>query len=186
MAFLPVASKVMGRVIIERIQNGLDHVLRKEKAGFQKNKSTIDQIFILRNIIEQVNEWQATFYAHFVDFEKAFNTVHREGLRRIMKAYSIPDKLITMMKIMYDDFECSVLEEGEQTRWFKITTGVKQGCVMSGFLFLLTVDWTMRRTTERHRNGITWNFTSMLEDLDFADDIVLVSSKYEHIQNKTN
>ena len=91
-----------------------------------------------------------------------------------------------MVKIMYDDFECSVLDEGEQTRWFKITTGVKQGCVMSGFLFLLTVDWTMRRTTERHRNGIRWDFTSTLEDLDFADDIVLVSSKYDHIQNKTN
>ena len=102
--------------------------------------STIDQIFILRNILEQVNEWQATFYAHFVDFEKAFDSVHCEGLWRIMKAYSIPDKLIRMVKIMYDDFECSVLEEDEQTRWFKITTGVKQGCAMSGFLFLLTVD----------------------------------------------
>ena len=56
-----------------------------------------------------------------------------------MKAYSIPDKLIRMVKIMYDDFECSVLEEGEQIRWFKINTGVKQGCVMSGFLFLLNV-----------------------------------------------
>ena len=183
---LPVASKVMGRVIIERIQNGVDHVLRKEQAGFRKNKSTVDQIFILRNIIEQVNEWQATFYAHFVDFEKAFDSVHREGLWRIMKAYGIPDKLITMVKIMYDDFECSVLDEGEQTRWFKITTGVKQGCVMSGVLFLLTVDWTMRRTTENHRNGIRWNFTSTLEDLDFADDIVLISSKYEHVQSKTN
>ena len=103
-----------------------------------------------------------------------------------MKAYGIPDKLITMVKIMYDDFECSVLDEGEQTRWFKITTGVKQGCVMSDFLFLLTVDWTMRRTTENHRNGIRWNFTSTLEDLDFADDIVLISSKYEHVQSKTN
>ena len=58
---LLVVSKVMGRVIIERIQNGVDHVLRKEQAGFRKDKSTIDQLFILRNIIEQVNEWQATF-----------------------------------------------------------------------------------------------------------------------------
>ena len=40
----------------------------------------------------------------------------------------------------------------------------------------------MRRTTERYRNGIRCT----LEDLDFADDIVLVSSKDEHIQNKTN
>ena len=123
---------------------------------------------------------------HTLDFEKAFDSVHREGLWRIMKAYIIPDKLIRMVKIMYGDFECSVLEEGEQTRWFKISTGVKQGCVMSGFLFLLILDWTMRRTTERHRNGTRWNFTSMLEDLDFADDIVLVTSKYEHIQNRTN
>ena len=42
----------MGRVIIKKIQNGLDHVLRK--AGFRKTKSTINQIFILCNIIEQV------------------------------------------------------------------------------------------------------------------------------------
>ena len=42
MTLLPVVSKVMGRVIIERIQNGVDHVLRKEQqAGFRKNKSTI-------------------------------------------------------------------------------------------------------------------------------------------------
>ena len=93
-----------------------------------------------------------------------------------MKDYGIPEKLIRMVQIMYDKFECSVLDEGQQPRWFKITTGVKQRCVMSGFLFLLSVDWTIQRTTERHRNGNRWNFTSMLEDLDFADDIVLVSS----------
>ena len=51
---LPVASKVMERAINERIQNGLDHVLRKEQAGFRKNKSTMDKTFILCNIIEQV------------------------------------------------------------------------------------------------------------------------------------
>ena len=91
--------------------------LEKNKLDFERTRAQIDQIFIRRNIIEQVNEWQATFYAHFVDFEKAFDSVHHKGLGRIMKAYSIPDKLIRMVKIMYDDFECSVLEEGEQTRW---------------------------------------------------------------------
>ena len=84
---LPVGSNVMGRVIIEGIQNDVDHVLRKEQAEFRKNTRTIDQIFILCNIIEQVNEWQATCYAHFVDFVKAFDSVHREVLWRIMKAY---------------------------------------------------------------------------------------------------
>ena len=51
-----------------------------------------------------------------MDFEKAFDSVYREGLWRIIKAYNFPDKLIRMVKIMYDDFECSILEEGEQTK----------------------------------------------------------------------
>ena len=88
---LAVASKVMGRVIIERIQNGVNHILRKEQAGFRKNNGKIDQISILLNIIGQVVDFQAIFYAHFVDFEKAFDSVHRKGLWIIMKAYSIPD-----------------------------------------------------------------------------------------------
>ena len=76
------------------------------------------------------------------------------------------------------------MDDGEQTRWIKITTGVKQGCVMSGFLFLIAIDWVMGKTTHGYKNGIRWNFTSVLEDLDFADDIALISSKYEHIQSK--
>jgi hypothetical protein len=183
---LTVMSKIMSRVIISRIQNGIDKKLRKEQAGFRNSRNTVEQIFILRNIVEQVNEWRAPLYLHFVDFEKAFDSIHRDSLWKIMKIYGIPDKLINMTRILYEEFQCSVLEDGELTRWFKITTGVKQGCVMSGFLFLLVIDWVMRKTTENNRNGIRWNFTTNLEDLDFADDVVLLSSKHAHIQDKTN
>ena len=55
--------------------------------------------------------------------------------------------------------------------WFMIKYGVKQGCVMSGFLFLLCLHWVMRKTRAGKRRGIRWNFTTVLEDLDFADDI---------------
>ena len=118
----------------------LDEALRKEQAGFRRNRSTVEQIFILRNIMEQVNEWRATLYTHFIDFEKAFDSIHRESLWKIMKSYGILEKLVKMVKIMYEEFECTVMDDGEQTRWIKITTGVKQGCVMSGFLFLIAID----------------------------------------------
>ena len=39
-----------------------------------------------------------------------------------------------------------VLDEGEESEWFNVTTGVKQGDVMSGFIFLIVVDWIMRNT----------------------------------------
>ena len=75
MTLLPVASKVMGRVIIERIQNGLDHVLRKEQAGSRKNKSTVDQIFIDRNIKEQVKTSGRQHSMHTLSTSKKLSTL---------------------------------------------------------------------------------------------------------------
>ena len=183
---MPLASKVLSRILINRIQAGVDPLLRKEQAGFSKGRGTVNQIFILRNILEQANEWNSTMYIHFVDFEKAFDSIHRESLWEIMKNYGIPTKLISMVKALYKDFECAVIDENETSEWFPVMTGVKQGCCMSGFLFLLVIDWVMNKTVSRTRTGIRWDFTTVLEDLDFADDIALLSSTMNHLQEKTS
>ena len=58
---------------------------------------------------------------------------------------------------------------------------------MSGFLFLLAIDWIMRKTTTANNNtGIRWKMTTKLDELDFADDIALLSSSKDHMQNKLN
>ena len=44
---------------------------------------------------------------------------------------------------------------------------------MSGFLFLLSLDWITRKITADKRRGIRWKFTTVLEDLDFVDNIAL-------------
>ena len=48
-----VAAKVMCKVLMQRISDGIDAKLRKEQAGFRRGRSTIEQIFVLRNIVEQ-------------------------------------------------------------------------------------------------------------------------------------
>ena len=57
---------------------------------------------------------------------------------------------------------------------------------MSGILFLLIIDWVMRHTVKEEETGLRWKFTSKLEDLDFADDVALISSTQRHVQLKTN
>ena len=57
---------------------------------------------------------------------------------------------------------------------------------MSGFLFLLVLDWVMRKCVDGKSTGIRWNFINRLEDLEFEDDIALISSKFEDMQKKTN
>ena len=159
-------------MLMDRIKTDIDKKLRKEQPGFRPKRSTTQQIFILRNILEQANEWRTAVYTHFIDFEKAFDSVHRDSLWNIMESYGIPDKFFRVITGIFDGFECAVIDGGETSQWFKINTGVKQGCVMSGFIFLLIFDWIMRKVTSERRMGLRWNFTTVLEHLDFADDIV--------------
>ena len=55
----------MAKIIIQRITDAIDKQLRDEQAGFRKGRGCIDQIFALRNIIEQCTEWQRQLYINF-------------------------------------------------------------------------------------------------------------------------
>ena len=177
---IPVIVKIFGSAIINRIRVGVDNKLRNEQAGYRQGRNTTEQIFVLRNIIEQVIEWNSNLYICFVDFEKAFDSVHRETLWKLLKIYGIPYKLVDMIKATYRNSKCAVIDGIETSQWLDVKSGVKQGCVLSGLLFLIVMDWIMTKT------GIRWNFTTVLEDIDFADDLALLSSTKTHIQKKVD
>ena len=63
-------------------------------------------------------------------------------------------------------------------------TGIRRGCILSPMLFLLVIDWIMKTTTEGSRTGIQWSLLSHLHDLDFTDDIALLSHNHKHAQDK--
>jgi hypothetical protein len=58
--------------------------------------------------------------------------------------------------------------------------------LLSPFLFLLAIDYIMRESTEGKRNGIQWTIWQQLDDLNFADDIALISSTQQQMQEKTS
>ena len=62
--------------------------------------------------------------------------------------------------------------------------GVKQGCIMSQLLFSVAIDWVMRKSTENEQTGIKWIDNSVLEDLDYADDLALLSANHTDAQSK--
>ena len=179
---LSIPSKILAKIIINRISTATDEYLREEQAGFRKGRGCTDQIFVLRNIIEQCTEWQRQLYINFVDFQKAFDSIHRESLWKILRSYGIPAKLVDIIKSFYNNFTCSLQNSNIM---FQVKTGVRQGCVMSSVLFNMVIDWVMRKTTCDTKRGIRWKINTVLEDLDFADDIALLSHTHEHMQEKT-
>nr|CAH8838004.1 unnamed protein product [Trichobilharzia regenti] len=184
---LSIPSKILSRIILERIKQALDEKLRPEQAGFRRNKSCIDQIATLRIIIEQSLEWQSPLYLNFIDFEKAFDSVDREVIWKLLRYYGVPSTIIHLIQQLYDNAACQVIHNGKLTEAFEVRTGVRQGCLLSPMIFLIAIDWIMRQTTATNEGtGIKWTDTKDLEDLDFADDICLISHKLEDMQVKSN
>ena len=183
---LSVPSKVLTRIILERLKDAIDKKLRPEQAGFRKDRSCTDQIATLRIIIEQSLEWQSTLYLNFIDFKQAFDSIDRDTIWKLLKYYGIPEVYICLIQQLYEGATCQVIHKGKLTDNFEIKTGVRQGCLLSPMIFLIVVDWIMRETTKANKTGIQWSLTQCLEDLDFADDLCLLAQKQQHMQQKTD
>ena len=123
---------------------------------------------------------------NFIDYEKAFDSIDRKSLWKIMRHYGIPQKIVSLIDEMYKNTTCRVLHEGQLTESFEISTGVRQGCLMSPFLFILAIDWLTKESMDGRRNGIQWTLWKQLDDLDYADDIALLSHRQQHLQAKTD
>lgn len=167
------------------MKKAVDPKLRDEQAGFRINRSCSDQIASLRIIIEQSLEWKSPLYVNFIDFEKAFDSLDRQTLWKLMRHYGIPEKLVSLVRNTYQGMSCRVSHAGQMSEQFEVKTGVRQGCLLSPFLFLLAIDWVMKTTTTGRNNGIQWTLLTQLDDLDFADDLALLSHNRRQMQEKT-
>ena len=87
-------------MIMNRIRPYLDCHLIKNQNGFRSGRTTTSQIISLRKLIEVVKEKNIEAILIFIDFKKAFDTVHRGKMLLILKAYGIPEELVTAISIM--------------------------------------------------------------------------------------
>jgi len=107
--------------------------------------------------------------------KKAFDSVHRSSLWKILTYYSIPDRFINIFKALYDNSSCCVKTASRYTEFFEIVSGVRQGCILLPFLFIIVIDFVMRRTMDKSEYGIVWQKRNCLTDLDFDDDKATVA-----------
>ena len=85
----------------------------------------------------------------------------------------------------YQNTSCKIAHTEQLLESFEVKTGVRQGFLLSPFLFLLVIDWIMKTTTTGRNNGIQWTPWMQLDDLDFADNLALLSHNHQQMQDKT-
>ena len=164
------ASKVMLKILLNRLQPQADKIIAEEQAGFRQGRSTIEQIFNLRILCEKHLQHQRKFYHVFVDFKKAFDRVWHEALWTTMKKFNIGQKLINTIQQLYATATSAVLVQGTIGKWFHTSIGVRQGCLLSPTLFNIFLEEIMNEALEAHTGTISIGGRT-ITNLRFADDI---------------
>ena len=183
-SLLSIPGKVFNRILLEKIRERTETFTSNTQFGFRPNKGTIDAIFIVRQITEKAKERGVNLHFNFIDFKSAFDTVWREALWKMLLAIGVSTNIVNIVKTMYDNTTCSVIVNGRLTEWFKVTIGVRQGCLLSPTLFNLFLDFLMKEL-KCLQETITFD-DELCCDVRYADDTTLITVTFLLLELATN
>ncbi len=128
-SLLSIVGKVFVRVVLNRLQVLAERVYPEAQCGVRSQRSTIDNIFSLRELQEKCREQRQPLYIPFIDLTKAFDLVSRKGLFTLLHRIECPPKLLKMVTSFHDEMKGTVQYDGSYSVDFLIRSRVKQGYV---------------------------------------------------------
>ncbi len=121
-----------------------DKSVGDEQGGFRRGRGRVDQIFAVKMLVEKYLDRERKLFAAFMDLEKVCDRVDRKGLWDILRVYGVGGQLLEGIRSFYESANASVRVNGELSENFKVEMGVRQGCVMSPWLFNMYMDGCIR------------------------------------------
>ena len=179
-----IAAKLYNALLRNRIEPKIDNILRKNQNGFQRNRSTTSQILTIRRILEDVRAKNLQATLIFVDFTKAFDSIHRGKMEQILLASGIPKETVAAITILYRNTKVKVRSPDGDTEYFDILARVLQGDTLAPYLFIICLDYVLRTSIDKIReNGFELTKKraegtpqKTITDADYADHIVILAN----------
>ena len=169
-SLLNLDYKILAKALGNRIIACLPHLIDEDQTGYVKGRFIGFNIRTIEDILMHTNMNNMPGIMLFVDFEKAFDSINWNFLFKCLETYNFGPEFISHVKTLYRDITATVINNGHISPWFHLERGVRQGCPLSSYLFILaaeTLSTRIRNTAEI--KGIYFNNTE-IKITQLADD----------------
>ena len=140
-----IVTELYNRTILNRIRPVINPHLRVDQYGFCQNKTTVAQVLSLRRIIERARKRNVPAVLTFIYFKKAFNSIHRGKMFKILSAYGIPERLELSIKDVHQHKSQCCHQMARQLR---------RECFRAPFLFIIVLDYAMRQAIDGREEAL--------------------------------
>lgn len=179
-SLLDCTYKIFSRIIYNKIKDQLEKELGEYQGGFRPWRGCPDQILTLKLIMQYYKKQNKQLVIAFIDFKKAYDSIHRITLLRILRNLGLHPKLVKMIELTLTNTKSKIKFRGELSEEFEIKTGLRQGDGLSPILFNCALEYIMREWEMTNPKNIQIGYRKeniKLNCLGFADDLAFLANK---------
>lgn len=175
-SLMSAITKIYNKLILNRIYDKINDKLLSNQKGYRKLNNTTQLINVFRRIKEGFCKNNLTYIATFIDLSKAFDSIDRTKLWKILKNYGLSDKIISAIKCIYQNSKAKIQIKGQLSNELLLSTGVLQGDALAPFLFIIVIDYLLKNISDDYGLITHKNPNIKLKSQAYADDIVLLDN----------
>jgi len=164
----------------------LPNLIHPDQTGFVKGRYIGENIRLISDVLNFTKEQKIPGILVALDFRKAFDSLEWPFIMRILDAFNFGSSIKRWISTFYTNVESAVLNNGYTTNWFEPSKGVRQGCPLSPFLFILSAElMSIKLRYDPGVKGINL-FGNELKLSQFADDTNLFCADLISVEKALN